>query len=88
MRIVRPLCSLLKLACVDAGIAYINVFGLSVYQQFSPALVFYNRLGSRADFTAEAASHEVRSLTEIGGVVALKCKLTCVFYGRWGTTWV
>jgi hypothetical protein len=43
------------------GVAYVNVFGLSSYASYySPALVYYNRLGNgQPDYVAEAASHEM-----------------------------
>ena len=42
------------------GVAYVNVWGRSNYSSYySPALVYYNRLGGgRADYVSEAASHE------------------------------
>jgi len=42
------------------GVAYVGVWGLSNYSsRYSPALVYYNRLGGgRPDFVSEAASHE------------------------------
>lgn len=42
------------------GVAYVNVFGLSSYATtYSPALVYFNQLGSGfAPYMAEAASHE------------------------------
>ncbi|MEN9501592.1 MAG: hypothetical protein RI964_877 [Pseudomonadota bacterium] len=43
------------------GVAYVNVWGLSNYSTYySPALVYYNRLGAgRPDYVTEAASHEL-----------------------------
>jgi hypothetical protein len=42
------------------GVAYVGVWGLSsYYSKYSPALVYFNNLGGgRADYVAEAASHE------------------------------
>lgn len=41
------------------GVAYVNVFGKSNYGYYSPALVYYNNLGSgHAPYVAESASHE------------------------------
>jgi len=42
------------------GVAYVNVFGLSNYHTYySPALVYFNRLGSGGEtYVAEASSHE------------------------------
>lgn len=41
------------------GVAYVNVFGKSNYVQYSPALVYYNRLGPNSPvFMAEAGAHE------------------------------
>jgi len=42
------------------GVAYVNVFGNSNYHTYySPALVFYNKLGNgSSSYTAEASSHE------------------------------
>jgi hypothetical protein len=42
------------------GVAYVNVFGRSDYHtKYSPALVFYNKLGSGGEtYVAEASSHE------------------------------
>lgn len=42
------------------GVAYVGVWGLSNYSsRYSPALVYYNRLGGgRPDFVSEAAAHE------------------------------
>ena len=42
------------------GRAYVGVFGFSNYATYySPALVYYNKLSSRADYIAEATSHEM-----------------------------
>lgn len=42
------------------GVAYVGVWGLSNYSYYSPALVYYNRLGGgRPDYVSEAASHEL-----------------------------
>ena len=43
-----------------SGVAYVNVWSRSdSYSKYSPALVYFNNLGSGvADFVAEAASHE------------------------------
>jgi hypothetical protein len=42
------------------GVAYVGVFGASYYNYYSPALVYWDNLGSgRDDFVAEAASHEI-----------------------------
>ncbi len=42
------------------GVAYVNVWGRSDYaSRYSPALVYYNHLGSYAPYIAEAASHEM-----------------------------
>lgn len=43
------------------GVAYVNVFGRSDYASYySPALVYYNRLGNgQPDYVSEAASHEM-----------------------------
>ncbi len=42
------------------GRAYLGVFGFSNYATYySPALVYYNKLSSRSDYIAEAASHEL-----------------------------
>ena len=42
------------------GVAYVGVFGTSYYQSYSPALVYYDNLGSGGypAYIAEAASHE------------------------------
>ncbi len=40
------------------GVAYVNVFGLSNYGYYSPALVYSNNLSNHPPFIAEAASHE------------------------------
>ncbi|MBL4606204.1 MAG: tandem-95 repeat protein, partial [Pseudomonadales bacterium] len=41
------------------GVAYVGVFGESYYTSYSPALVYYNNLGSGYPaYMAEAASHE------------------------------
>jgi hypothetical protein len=42
------------------GVAYVSVWGRSdYYSKYSPAFVYFNNLGGgRADFVAEAASHE------------------------------
>jgi hypothetical protein len=37
-----------------------DVFGVAQYQDLSPALVYYDNLGSREDYVAEVVSHEVR----------------------------
>lgn len=39
-----------------AGIAFVDVFGLSA---FKPAFVYFNTLSSREDYIAEATSHEI-----------------------------
>lgn len=43
------------------GVAYVGVWGSSSYAtRYSPALVYYNRLGNgRPDYVTEAASHEM-----------------------------
>ncbi|MBS0631647.1 MAG: hypothetical protein JSS11_07010 [Verrucomicrobia bacterium] len=42
------------------GVAWLDVFGQSDYvSTYSPALIYYNNLGSRADYIAEATSHEL-----------------------------
>lgn len=41
------------------GIAYLNVFGDTYYNFYSPAFVYYNRLNQNPKYIAEAASHEV-----------------------------
>lgn len=42
------------------GVAYVGVWGISNYTSYQPAWVYFNRLGSgRADYVAEAASHEM-----------------------------
>lgn len=42
------------------GVAYVGVWGSNNYGYYSPALVYYNRLGGgRADYVSEAASHEL-----------------------------
>ncbi|MDD5395099.1 MAG: zinc-dependent metalloprotease family protein [Thiothrix sp.] len=47
-------------ASTAGGVAYVNVWGASYYSYYSPALVYYNNLGGgRADYVAEAASHEL-----------------------------
>ena len=38
---------------VAGGVAYVGVYGRSDYQYYSPALVYYNNLGSREDFISE-----------------------------------
>ena len=45
----------------SGGVAFVGVFGNSAYATtYSPALVYYNNLsGGRADYVAEAASHEM-----------------------------
>ncbi len=40
------------------GVAYVNVFGLSNYGFYSPALVYSNNLSNFPPYIAEAASHE------------------------------
>ena len=41
------------------GVAYVGVFGSNSYQNYSPALVYYNNLGGGfPTYVAEAASHE------------------------------
>ena len=41
------------------GVAYVNVFGSSNYAYYSPALVFYDKLGNGGEtYVAEASSHE------------------------------
>jgi hypothetical protein len=39
------------------GVAYVDIFGSSYNPAYSPALVYYNNLGSQEDYIAEAASH-------------------------------
>ena len=39
--------------------AFVDVFGDWDYQNYSPALVYYENLGEEEDAVAEAASHEV-----------------------------
>jgi hypothetical protein len=56
------ICPLPKLVILS-GVAYMNVFGVASYQDYSPALVYYDNLGSEEDLVAEAASHEVRLQT-------------------------
>jgi len=42
------------------GVAYVGVWGQSIYTYASPALVYFNNLGAGAShFVAEAASHEM-----------------------------
>ena len=42
------------------GVAYVNVWGTSIYASTSPAFVYFNNLGGgRADYVTEAASHEL-----------------------------
>ncbi len=42
------------------GVAYVNVWGRSNFEEYQPALVFYNNLGSgNAHNIAEASSHEL-----------------------------
>ena len=42
------------------GVAYVGVWGLSSYGYYSPALVYYNNLGSGwPPYVAEAAAHEM-----------------------------
>lgn len=40
------------------GVAYVNVFGQSNYEFYSPALVYSNNLSNFPPYIAEAASHE------------------------------
>ncbi|MDF2178910.1 zinc-dependent metalloprotease family protein [Aliiglaciecola sp. CAU 1673] len=41
------------------GVAYVNVWGRSNFTYYQPALVYYNRLASAANYMAEAGSHEM-----------------------------
>ena len=41
------------------GVAYVNVWGRSNYDYYSPALVYSDNLANAAHFIAEAASHEI-----------------------------
>ena len=42
------------------GVAYVGVWGRTNYGYYSPALVYYNRLGGgRPDYVSEASSHEL-----------------------------
>ncbi|BCG62518.1 MAG: hypothetical protein methR_P0161 [Methyloprofundus sp.] len=41
------------------GVAYVNVWGRSNYAYYQPALVYFDNLGYRASYIAEAASHEL-----------------------------
>jgi len=41
------------------GVAYVNVFGTSVYASYRPAWIYHNNLGNSESYIAEAASHEV-----------------------------
>lgn len=41
------------------GVAYVDVFGEPDYSHYRPAFVYYSNLSSRADYVAEAVSHEV-----------------------------
>ncbi|NRB40264.1 MAG: tandem-95 repeat protein [Pseudomonadales bacterium] len=42
------------------GVAYVGVWGLSYYEYYSPALVYYNKLGNGSPaYMAEASSHEL-----------------------------
>ena len=70
------------------GVAYVNVWGLSNYASFySPALVYYNRLGpNHPPYMAEAGSHEFGhnlSLSHDGttnGAANLNCPGTTGYY--------
>jgi hypothetical protein len=41
------------------GVAYLDIFGTSFNADYSPALVYYDNLGSQEDYISEAASHEI-----------------------------
>jgi len=41
------------------GVAYVNVFGTSVYATYRPAWIYHNNLANEESYIAEAASHEV-----------------------------
>ena len=42
------------------GVAYVNVWGTSIYASTSPAFVYFNNLGGgRADYVTDAVSHEL-----------------------------
>jgi hypothetical protein len=41
------------------GVAYINVFGSSLYSRYSPAFVYHNRLSNVPSHIADAVTHEV-----------------------------
>jgi hypothetical protein len=41
------------------GVAYINVFGTSLYARYSPAFIYHNRLSNVASHIADAVTHEV-----------------------------
>ncbi|MBU0653772.1 MAG: pre-peptidase C-terminal domain-containing protein [Gammaproteobacteria bacterium] len=67
------------------GVAYVGVWGESYYSYYSPALVYYNRLGGgRADYVTEAASHE------LGHNLGLSHDATTTlgYYGGHGTGYI
>lgn len=41
------------------GVAYVNVFGLSSYDSYRPAWIYYDNLANNESYIAEAAAHEV-----------------------------
>lgn len=41
------------------GVAYINVFGSSLYSRYSPAFIYHNRLSNVSSHIADAITHEV-----------------------------
>jgi hypothetical protein len=78
------------------GVAYVNVWGLSNYASYySPALVYYNRLGpNHPPYMAEAGSHEFGhnlSLSHDGttnGAANLNCPGTTGYYCGQGSGFV
>ena len=43
----------------SGGVAYVNVWGVSYYEHYQPALVYYDNLASAPYYIAEASSHEL-----------------------------
>lgn len=41
------------------GIAYVNMFGTADYAKYRPAWIYYNNLGNKESYIAEAVSHEI-----------------------------
>ena len=41
------------------GVAYVNVFGFSLYASYRPAWIYFNNLASTESYIAEACSHEI-----------------------------